>query len=113
MQHDYIAQLDDVLDRERAALLYAQYDKLAPLLAIKQQLLTELAGILPARSELARLKVRMQSNLDLTSAALRGIKAANDRIRDLKAVRNGLTTYDQSGQVARVPTPMHKVEKKA
>lgn len=113
MHHRPISKLDDVLARERAALLGAQYDQLAPIAAMKDQLIRELSVNMPSRAELKRLKMQMQSNLDLTSAALRGVAAANARISDLQTVRDGLTTYDQSGNVARLPTANHKIEKKA
>ena len=113
MQGENIAKLDDLLARERAALLNAEYDTLAPLAALKEQYLHDLAAAPPSRKALAQLKVKMQNNLELTSAALRGVSAAKSRIGELQTVRDGFTTYDQSGNVALVPAAQHKVEKKA
>ena len=113
MQRNEISKLNDVLAREREALLSADYSALAPLAAIKEKLLQDMIILPPPSKELAGLKAKMQTNLELTSAALRGVAAAQERLTALETVRDGLTTYDQSGKVALVPRNKRSLEKKA
>jgi flagellar biosynthesis/type III secretory pathway chaperone len=113
MQLKEITELNEVLARERTALLTAEYGELASLSALKEQLLHDLGTLQPSLPELAHLKSEMKSNLDLTSAALRGVMTAKERIEALQKVRDGLTTYDQSGNVANLSNTHRKIEKKA
>lgn len=113
MKHSPLNELRAVLTRERTALLGGTYDDLPDLAEKKGQLLDALARSSPDRSDLRRIKRKMDQNQDLIAAALRGVGAAKERISALEAVRNGLMTYDQSGQVALVTKPTQSFEKKA
>ncbi len=113
MPHKTLTQLNQVLSQEREALLEGKYDDLPKLADAKAQLLDRLAHLNPPTAELRHLKARMDSNQDLIVAALQGVAAAKDRIEALEDVRDGLRTYDQSGQVAVVAKSARALEKKA
>jgi len=113
MQRSALDRLSEVLAIERTALLSADFPALAPLATMKEQLLQDLLQSPPANGELTDLRSKMQRNLDLTSAALRGVAAAQERISALETVRDKLTTYDQNGNVALVSQRRRTIERKA
>ena len=107
------ADLDRLLEEEKAALLGGNFAHLERIAAQKETCLTQLATAAPGSATLRQLKKRLQENQDLTASALRGVQAARARWAELEKVRDGLTTYDLSGKVAVVPTQQSRVEKKA
>ncbi len=113
MPNENLAILHTLLDHEREAILAARYDELAHIAAKKITSLERLTFDPPDHKKLKALKEKMADNQNLITAALRGIAAARDRLSALENVRDGLTTYDQSGNMSLVPTPQNRVEKKA
>ena len=91
----------------------ARYDELAEVAAKKQTCLERLSVDPPNKTAINALKERMKQNQSLITAALCGVAAARDRLNALENVRDGLTTYDQSGNMSLVPTTQNRVEKKA
>ncbi|GAA6208902.1 hypothetical protein NBRC116601_21950 [Cognatishimia sp. WU-CL00825] len=97
--HTILADLDRLLTQERAHLLTGNLRALGDLLQEKEELLAQIARIegqqLPV---MAPLKSRMLNNQSLLESAMQGIRAAADRLRDLRQVQEGLETYDAGGK---------------
>ena len=102
-----------LLADERTAIRDAEFAKLEGLLARKEQLFASLPDCSPTPSELKAIKVRLETNQSLLSAAITGVAEAQIRIAALRSVREGLSVYDQSGQIAQVKTHKPMIEKKA
>jgi len=113
MTPDLVAALEQILVNERAALLSADYGALDKLAADKETHLSLMAQNPPDDAILAVIKAKMNENQDLIATALRGVRAAQERLDALEAVRDGLTTYDPAGRVASITTPQSRFEKKA
>lgn len=108
-----IAQLRDLLTAEREALRSAAFDDLDDLAARKAQIFAALIREKPDRNQIAGISRQMADNQQLLASAIAGIKAARNRIEALRQVRQELTVYDQSGQMAKVAAPYPGMEKKA
>ena len=113
MTSNTIHSLTRVLALERAAILAGNYAELSVLATQKETHLGALSTLVPKRSDMRRIKASMDENQDLLAAALRGVAAAKDRIDALQSVRDGLRTYDQSGQVTNVHKGAQSLQKKA
>ena len=88
--------LEDLLDRERAALLEGNIDALTRLADEKESLLQTLADYPPATLEI--LQAKAARNQELLNSALEGIRSVANRLKALREVRNALNTYDRQGQ---------------
>ncbi|MFV0512262.1 MAG: flagellar biosynthesis protein FlgN [Jhaorihella sp.] len=110
-----IATLDDLLDRERQALVAGELDELADLMAEKEALIGEIGVPDPrAQAGLNRLRDKVHRNHALLNSALEGIRAVAGRLADLRQVRRGLETYDRSGRKTVFDTRARQhVEKRA
>lgn len=107
--------LDDLLERERTALLSGQFDRLAPLLEEKTRLIDRLnASGTDPRTALDGLRDKAVRNQALLDGALQGIRRAGGRIASLHQLRRAFETYDESGQRRRIggETPA-RMEKRA
>lgn len=94
-----IKALDDLLDRERAALIDGDLDRVAGWTERKAVLMTEIGKAdIGERSDLDRLRDKVNRNQALLGCALEGIRAVADRMAELRHVRQGLDTYDRSGR---------------
>ena len=102
-----------LLADERAAIKDAQFAKLEGLLSQKERLFAALPSSTPTPSELKEIKQRLDTNQSLLNAAITGVADAQVRIAALRNVREGLSVYDQSGQIAQVQTRRKGFEKKA
>ena len=94
-----IDELDQLLDQERQALLDGDLERIARLMETKESLidrLNELSDI--ERQDLDGVRDKVTRNQALLTSAMEGIRAVADRIADLRHVRQGLATYDQSGR---------------
>lgn len=102
-----------LLKRERRAIRTADFEGLAALAEDKAQLFNALPKSSATQRDLARIKQQIDENQTLLGAAISGVAAAQDRLAAVRHVRDGLTIYDQSGQMAKVPAARPGLEKKA
>jgi flagellar biosynthesis/type III secretory pathway chaperone len=102
-----------LLDKERTAIRMADFAQLEGLADQKAHLIAALTSGPNAKSNLIRIKAKLDENQSLLRAAISGVAAAQDRIAALRNVREELSVYDQSGQMAKVPTRRPDMEKKA
>ena len=96
------AELEDLLDAERQALLDGALDSVGRLHELKQGLL---ARIVEGAAELEmdqrdRLARKATRNQDLLAGAARGVAAVNQRLKELRAVSAGGNTYTADGRRA-------------
>ena len=64
--------------------------------------------------QLAPVQSKVQRNQALLGGALDGIRAVADRMAEMRRVRQGLETYDRSGQRTSLSAPSRpKVERRA
>ena len=110
-----LADLDDILDRERSALLEGDLDGLSRILREKERVIDALNQSLPpASSDLDDLKAKASRNQALLDRAMQGMRFVSERVSALRRVRDTLYTYDQSGRKTTFEA-LHKgrVEKRA
>ena len=112
---DMIDELDALLDQERLALLEGDLEQLGRLVALKGNLIGKINTLEALeRSRLAHVHDKVARNQVLLNSALEGIRAVASRMSDLRRVRQGLETYDQTGRKIRIETQdMSSVEKRA
>jgi flagellar biosynthesis/type III secretory pathway chaperone len=108
-----ITQLHQVLDQERQALISADFEALAAFVSQKEDLLAQLDKTIPAKEVLRPIRQKMDENLALLAAAIKGVAAAGERLAALQNVKNGLSVYDNAGRLAHVRTHNPALEKKA
>lgn len=110
-----IEELDQLLERERDALLAGDLEQLVQMVGQKERLVAALNATghrdLP---QLLRLNGKVKRNQLLLNGALEGIKSVSQRLAALQKVRQSLETYDREGQKQRVDMQIkHSVEKRA
>jgi len=94
-----LQHLDELLDRERAALLDGDLEGISRSLREKERLVDALNGLQPTpEAELAAIRVKIQRNQILLDSALDGIRAVAERLSALRRIRDTLETYDHTGQ---------------
>lgn len=110
-----LASLDDLLDRERTALLNGDLDAISRGLREKERLIDALNALHDAQDEnLSAVRNKAIRNQILLENALTGIRAVADRVSALRRVRDTLETYDQSGRKTAISTlRTGQVEKRA
>lgn len=110
-----IDALDDVLDKERKALLEGDLDTISELLAKKEELFEALREIeFDSVEGLGGLQGKAARNQVLLDGALKGIRAVAERMNTMRQVRKNLETYDRSGRKTTIQSAVeHKVEKRA
>lgn len=110
-----LGELDDLLERERDALLAGDLEGLSRILREKEQVIDRLNQLLPPTSlDLDVLKDKALRNQALLDTALEGIRAVADRVSALRRVRDTLETYDQTGRKTTFESmPKGRVEKRA
>jgi len=96
--NDVIGQMEDLLDRERAAVLDGDLEVLRRLVARKERLTSALSKAAPEAAAVARLRDKADRNRVLLEAAGRGIRAAGARLQALRRGPGDFQTYDRSGQ---------------
>lgn len=115
MTQHTIEALDQLLDREREALLDGDFDLLVCQLDEKKTLIDTLnecgdAGTAPL-TELQRKVLRNQALLD---SALEGIRTVASRMSALHRIRRSLDTYDEAGRKTTIESLAEgKMEKRA
>lgn len=110
-----LASLDDLLDRERIALLNGDLDAISRRLREKERLIDALNTLHGDQDEdLSAIRNKAHRNQILLESALSGIRAVADRVAALRRVRDTLETYDQSGRKTAISTlRTGQVEKRA
>ncbi|MGR3761358.1 flagellar biosynthesis protein FlgN [Roseobacteraceae bacterium NS-SX3] len=94
-----IDELDSILNRERAALMEGQLDKLGELLERKEAVIGALNSATDLeRGALAHVQDKVARNQQLLDSAMDGIRAVAARMADLRRVRRGLDIYDKAGR---------------
>jgi len=86
-----------LLDDVHAALLAADYARLAPLAA---QIEAEIDALERSRvtATLHLVAVKARRNMASLQAAQRGFRAARRRMQEIAAAQSGLITYDSAGR---------------
>ncbi len=112
---DLIDELDTLLDRERQALIEGDLELLGRMLTQKQGLIEKINEMETLeRDRLEHVHDKVTRNQELLNSAIEGIRAVANRMADLRRVRQGLETYDQTGRKTRFETQdMSSVEKRA
>ncbi len=88
--------LEDLLEKERAAILEGRFDKLERLAAEKERLVKSVAE--SGGRGLVGLRNRAERNRALLMAMSAGVKSAIQRIEGLRGAGKPLQTYDAAGQ---------------
>ncbi|PIE12420.1 MAG: flagellar biosynthesis protein FlgN [Rhodobacterales bacterium] len=112
--------LDDLLDRERGALLSGDLDRLVRMLDEKTTLIDTLNNGVEAietqdeRKTLHDLQSKVTRNQELLDSALSGIRSVAKRMSALHQVRKSLDTYDEAGHKTTIDAMRdRKMEKRA
>ena len=105
--------LDDLLDRERQAILSGNLDGLARLLGEKTRLMERLSGSTTDITRIERLRVKADRNQELLQAVARGIKSVSRRIEAMRKPADALRTYDKGGTSHEMGVKKSNVEKRA
>lgn len=110
-----IDELDQILDRERTALMAGDLGQLEELLAKKEKLIGKLNSVTELeRESLAQVQNKVSRNQLLLDSAMEGIRSVAARMAELRRIRRGLDVYDQSGRKTRFGTHgATKLEKRA
>ena len=110
------ANLDALLEEERAALLRGDLDELEDMHARKSALLDQLHALDAARDAdaLHDLQAKLTRNHALLDSAMLGIRAVARRLAAVRRVRETLDTYDEDGNKSSVDISIARaVEKRA
>ena len=95
---DVVADLDDLLETERAALLSGDLEIIGRQLHRKENLVDELSVLDAADTRaLAAVAGKLRRNQDLLDYALDGIRSVATRLAALRRVKEALDTYDATG----------------
>jgi hypothetical protein len=94
----------DVLDQMHRAILNAQFDELAQLTPLLEASLPKMDTI-ENKQILARIHARANRNAACLTAAARGVRAAQRRLKDLQTMGDGFSTYDGRGRRAQHGQP--------
>ena len=110
-----MADLDELLELERQALLTGNLEKIGRLIDRKESLIDELSVIEAVdASELAELNDKVKRNQGLLDHALQGIRSVSSRLAAMRRVKRTLDTYDSSGsKQSIILTKDGSVEKRA
>ena len=99
-----VAELNDLLDAEREALLKGDLEKLNRLLLPKQTLVQAIGAITGADlPQIAALDRKVRRNQLLLDGALEGIRAVAARMARLREVKGALETYGADGRRKEIP----------
>ncbi|MGP6088729.1 flagellar protein FlgN [Antarctobacter jejuensis] len=107
-------RLQNLLERERKALLNGDFDVLSDLLEEKQQLAQELTTEPLAETVVAPLRDGLRRNQELFDRAMAGIRNVAARLGDLNRARRATDTYDANGQRQTIDAPaVKRLERRA
>ncbi|HGG06587.1 MAG TPA: flagellar biosynthesis protein FlgN [Aliiroseovarius sp.] len=108
-----IDALDDLLDRERQAILTGNIDGLARQAVEKTRLLEQLSGATTDTQRIERLRVKADRNQELLVAVAKGIKSVSRRLQAMKSAKSTLQTYDKGGHRVALEAKKPSHEKRA
>ena len=109
-QQAIIDELDQLLDQERSALLIGDLEQIGRLMELKEQLIDRINNMNATKKQalghetLSQMQNKVTRNQALLQGAMEGIRAVADRMAGLRRVREGLETYDRSGQKTQYDT---------
>jgi len=108
-------ELDDLLERERIALLKGDLEKIAALLSAKENLMDKVSALDSAKvAPLKGLQDKIARNQLLLDGALQGIRRASMRLATIRHIRRNLETYGEDGRKKVIEGEVvRKVEKRA
>ena len=92
-------QLDDLLERERRAVLAGDFETLRRLIDKKERLIADVSRQAEPSQRMVSLKQKADRNRRLLNAAGDGIRTVSDFLKKLERPDDPLRTYDQSGSV--------------
>ncbi|MGB7319152.1 MAG: hypothetical protein WBC85_14405 [Planktotalea sp.] len=93
------SELEALLEREYAALLAGDLLSFEQLIAQKVSLLEALGALSVAElTSLAPLRTRLHRNQRLAESAIKGMRSAITRAKDIRHVSQSLSTYNEAGQ---------------
>ncbi len=101
-------RLQDLLERERNALLKGDFEGLSVLLEEKQELARALSSEPLEAAEIAPLRDGLRRNQQLFDQAMAGIRNVAARLGDLNRVRRATDTYDAKGRRQTIDAPAQK-----
>lgn len=106
---------DQLLERERTALMSGNLEDLNEILTEKAALIDRLGSdpLDADRERLGELRGKAQRNQELMDNAMRGIRSVATRLGTMRRLRRALETYDQSGRRTTIVTGGAQVEKRA
>lgn len=113
MSDHRFAEVERLLDDERAALLSGDLGALADLAERKEALARDLAESEPEQGTLAALKARSERNAELLAAAARGVRTVMRRITDIREANGPLKTYGRDGTPQTLGASGGSLEKRA
>jgi len=90
--------LEDLLDKERAAILDGALQNMGRLAAEKQALMGKHELTAPNRQVLDRLHHKAARNQQLLSAAISGVRSVTARLEQLRTGKCELNTYNRDGK---------------
>lgn len=94
-----LANLDELLDKERRALLDGDLNAISRGLREKERLIDALHALQSEQADdFSAVREKAMRNQVLLDGAMDGIRAAVDRMAALRRIRDTLDTYDQSGR---------------
>lgn len=95
---DIADALEDLIDKERAAILAGALDEMGRIAAEKERILEGRALSAPNQNTLDRLRRKAARNQQLLTAAIRGVRAVSSRLDVLRNGPGEMNTYDRAGQ---------------
>lgn len=90
--------LEELLLKEREAIMNGQYDRLERMTVEKESLLKALSKTRLEAEVLARLREQTERNGILLDAMRAGVGSALERLRAIQEPSPGLQTYDEAGR---------------
>lgn len=110
---DTVDSLDDLLEKERTALLDGNLDLIGRMSDQKESLIGALNELeKPDIEALSDLNIKVVRNQALLGSALDGIKSVADRLATMRRIKNSLDTYDAQGRRKKIDMPTHGVVEK-
>lgn len=105
MTSNLIDSLFDLLACEREALVCGDFNALHDLGVRKEEIIDKISGGPPLEADRYHgLQDKIERNQRLLTSAQEGIKAVANRLAEMQRVRQGLETYDRTGQRSRIAT---------
>lgn len=105
--------LEDLLHRERTAIIGGRFEELEALISEKERLLNAVTRSKISTDCLARLKEESERNGLLLQAMQAGVTSALDYLRTLKEPQKPLTTYDAAGRAHKIKSTQPETNRRA